>query len=94
MLKNESGKDIYLCGGAELDTMLFEEKLIDEVVLKLNPILSGSHFASFQKFRPDRSGTDRQQGLRKRRLARIPRRGLQRLQHADFPKSGQRPERR
>lgn len=41
-LKNETGKDIYLCGGAELATMLFEGKLIDEVVLKLNPVLFGS----------------------------------------------------
>jgi dihydrofolate reductase len=41
-LKNGSGKDIYLCGGADLATMLFDEKLIDEVVLKLNPLLFGS----------------------------------------------------
>jgi len=41
-LKNQSGKDIYLCGGSDLATILFEEKLIDEVVLKLNPALFGS----------------------------------------------------
>jgi dihydrofolate reductase len=46
-LKNESDKDIYLCGGAELATMLFREQLIDEIVLKLNPLLYGSGIPLF-----------------------------------------------
>jgi dihydrofolate reductase len=48
-LKSEPGKDIYLCGGAELATMMFEEKLIDEVVLKLNPVLFGSGIPLFSR---------------------------------------------
>jgi len=48
-LKGEPGKGIYLCGGAELATMLFEEKLIDEVILKLNPVLFGSGISLLSK---------------------------------------------
>ena len=38
-LKEREGKDIYLCGGAELSGKLLAEGLIDEIVLKLNPVL-------------------------------------------------------
>jgi len=41
-LKHKPGKDIWLCGGGKLATLLFTERLIDEIVVKVNPILFGS----------------------------------------------------
>jgi len=41
-LKEQEGKPIYLCGGGEFASMLFAEGLIDEVLLKLNPLLLGA----------------------------------------------------
>lgn len=46
-LKNEDGKDIYLCGGADLAAQLVSEGLVDEVLVKLNPVLAGSGISMF-----------------------------------------------
>lgn len=41
-LKQEDGGDIYLCGGASLAAELVEAGLVDEIKVKLNPIVLGS----------------------------------------------------
>ncbi|GAB4380322.1 MAG: dihydrofolate reductase family protein [Elainellaceae cyanobacterium] len=44
-LKQQPGKDIWLCGGGHLATVLFSE--IDELILKVHPILLGSGIPLF-----------------------------------------------
>ena len=41
-IKNEGGKDIWLCGGGILATELFNHDLIDRIILKVNPFLMGA----------------------------------------------------
>lgn len=41
-LKAAEGKPIYLCGGGDFAGMLLAEKLVDEVLIKLNPLLLGA----------------------------------------------------
>lgn len=41
-LKKKPGKDIWLCGGGELATSLFEARLVDRLIVKLNPIVFGA----------------------------------------------------
>lgn len=46
-LKNQTGKGIWLCGGASLATTLFENSLVDQLILKINPFLMGSGIPLF-----------------------------------------------
>jgi dihydrofolate reductase len=50
-LKNQPGKPIYLCGGGELAATLLEAKLIDEIVVKLNPLLIGGGIRMFPRMK-------------------------------------------
>jgi dihydrofolate reductase len=40
-LKEEAGRGIYLCGGGRLASLLLEHDLVDELVVKLNPVIAG-----------------------------------------------------
>jgi dihydrofolate reductase len=46
-LRSEAGKDIWLCGGADLAATFCKLGLIDELVLKVNPVLFGSGIPLF-----------------------------------------------
>lgn len=46
-LKDEAGKGIWLCGGANLAAELFAHHLIDRLILKINPFLMGSGIPLF-----------------------------------------------
>ncbi len=46
-LKEGTGKDIYLCGGADLAGRLIAEGVIDEIIVKLNPVIFGTGIPLF-----------------------------------------------
>ncbi|TFE00188.1 dihydrofolate reductase family protein [Jeotgalibacillus sp. R-1-5s-1] len=47
-LKMDEGKPIYLCGGGRFAAHLFEHQLIDELLLKVNPVLFGNGIRLFE----------------------------------------------
>lgn len=46
-LKEETGTDIYLCGGGHLAGLLLDHGLIDKVILKMNPVIFGEGIPLF-----------------------------------------------
>lgn len=46
-LKSETGKGIWLCGGANLATTLFSAGLIDQLMVKVNPLVMGKGIPLF-----------------------------------------------
>ena len=46
-LKRQPGSDIYLCGGSDFAGSLLQEKLVDRLVLKVNPVVIGEGLPIF-----------------------------------------------
>jgi dihydrofolate reductase len=46
-LKQDEGKAIWLCGGATLATTLYQADLLDQLIVKANPVLFGSGIPLF-----------------------------------------------
>ncbi|PEZ00235.1 deaminase [Bacillus sp. AFS018417] len=51
-LKKQYNGKIWLCGGGELAGSLFKHKLIDQLVLKVNPIIVGEGISLFGSVKP------------------------------------------
>lgn len=47
-IKTETGKAIWLCGGGDLASQLLNAGLIDELIIKLNPVLFGNGIPLFR----------------------------------------------
>ena len=46
-LKSKSERPIWICGGSDLATQLFKSRLVDKIVVKLNPVVFGSGIPLF-----------------------------------------------
>ena len=54
-LKSEQGKNIFVDGGAEIVNELLKQKLIDEFIISVIPILIGNGTRLFKDGRPEQS---------------------------------------
>jgi dihydrofolate reductase len=52
-LKESQGKNIFCDGGSEIVNQLLKDKLLDEMVLSIIPILVGDGVRLFKDFRPE-----------------------------------------
>ncbi len=52
-LKSNPDKSIWLCGGGELAALLLNEKLIDKITVKINPVVLGSGIPLFSTIDTD-----------------------------------------
>jgi dihydrofolate reductase len=46
-LKDQPGRDIYLCGGGAMASTVLAARLIDQIIIKLNPLLIGPGISLF-----------------------------------------------
>ncbi|MEM9244303.1 MAG: dihydrofolate reductase family protein [Cyanobacteria bacterium P01_F01_bin.153] len=54
-LKGQPGKGIWLCGGANLASVLFANDLVDQLILKINPLVIGSGISLFSSVMQQKS---------------------------------------
>ena len=54
-LKNQSGKNIYCDGGAEIANELIKNDLVDEYIISVIPILLGDGIKLFKEGRPEQT---------------------------------------
>lgn len=52
-LKQDSGKNIFIDGGAEIVTLLLKDHLIDELIISIIPIILGEGVRLFQNGNPE-----------------------------------------
>jgi dihydrofolate reductase len=52
ILKHQEGKPIWLCGGGQLASYLLDHNLIDDLVLKVYPVVFGKGIPLFNTIKP------------------------------------------